>query len=150
MEKSTDLQEVLRANVRVLLALRRMTNAELAARLDTDRTTVSKRMNGAREWALQDLVGLSEVFEIPVERLIGDTAALLSTVPVRMTGTETRVSTGVSGRCPRTNPRVVVPFSQVRRRRRGYHSKRIIAAIKRGVRPETAPNTGHPYAAPVA
>src|SRR5688500_11747725 len=64
MKKRPDLQEVLRTNLRVLLALRKMTAGELAAHLDTDRTTVSKRMNGAREWALQDLAELSEVFDV--------------------------------------------------------------------------------------
>lgn len=69
-------------------------------------------------------------------------------VPLR-TGTEGGVSAGVSGRCPRTNPRVVIPFPQASRMRRGYHSRKDIA-IKRGVRPPTAENSGHPYAAPVA
>jgi transcriptional regulator with XRE-family HTH domain len=123
MEKSTDLQEVLRANLRVLLALRRMTNGELAARLGTDRTTVSKRMNGAREWALQDLVDLSDIFGIPVDRLIGETAALLSTVPSRMTGTDA-VTGGVTGRYPTSNGARIISFPQAARLRAGYRVKK--------------------------
>jgi hypothetical protein len=150
MPNDVDLQEVLRRNLRVLIAIRRMTQGELAALLGSDRSTVAKRMNGQREWALQDLAKLAAIFGVTAQALIGDTSALVAaTSPIR-TGTEGGVSAGVSGRCPRTNPRVVVPFPQVQRRRRGYHSKRIAAAIKRGVRPESAPNTGHPYAAPVA
>jgi transcriptional regulator with XRE-family HTH domain len=91
MTTRPDLQEVLRTNLRVLLALRKMTAGELAAHLDTDRTTVSKRMNGAREWALQDLVELSEVFDVPIDALIGETSQLLGVVPPRMTGTEDRL-----------------------------------------------------------
>ena len=112
MEKTVDLQEVLRTNLRVLLALRKMTAGELAAQLDTDRTTVSKRMNGARDWALQDLAELSEVFDVPIDALIGETSHLLGIVPPRMTGTDDRLR--------RTTPRyfgreygTVVPFPQV-------------------------------------
>jgi transcriptional regulator with XRE-family HTH domain len=123
MEKSTDLQEVLRANVRVLLALRRMTNAELAAQLETDRTTVSKRMNGSREWALQDLVSLSEVFGIPVDRLIGATADLLSSVPAQMTGTDA-VTSRVTGRYPSSNGARIISFPQAARLRAGYRIRK--------------------------
>jgi transcriptional regulator with XRE-family HTH domain len=123
MEKSTDLQEVLRANVRVLLALRRMTNAELAAQLETDRTTVSKRMNGSREWALQDLVDLSEVFGVPVDRLIGATADLLSSVPAQMTGTDA-VTGRVTGRYPTSNGARIISFPQAARLRAGYRARR--------------------------
>lgn len=149
MPNEPDLQEVLRQNLRVLLAMRRMTHAELAAAISSDRSTIAKRMNGHRDWSLQDLARLAGVFEVPIERLIGDTALLLGTVPVRMTGTEGGVSAGVSGRCPRTNPRVVIPFPQAGRMRRGYHSRQDIA-IKRGVRPPAAENNGHPHAVPVA
>lgn len=111
MEKKPDLQEVLRSNLRVLLALRRMKAGDLAAQLGTDRTTVSKRMNGAREWALQDLVELSDVFDVPVDALIGETSQLLGVAAPLMTGTDHR---------RRTTPRyfgqkygTVVPFPLV-------------------------------------
>jgi DNA-binding XRE family transcriptional regulator len=149
MPNDVDLQEVLRRNLRVLTAIRRMTQAELALKLGSDRSTVAKRMNGQREWALQDLAKLAGVFGVTAQELIGDTSALVASAAPTRTGTEGGVSAGVSGRCPRTNPRVVIPFPQAGRMRRGYHSRRDIA-IKRGVRPPAAENNGHPYATPVA
>lgn len=147
----TDLQERVTLNVKVLMAIQGIGDQKtLAARLGWGADRVSTSLSGRRRWALSDLQELADVFGVSPGDMLADATDLVSiSVPAR-TGTEGVVSRGVSGRCPRTNPRVVVPFSQVRRRRRGYHSKRIIAAIKRGVRPETAPNTGHPYAAPVA
>lgn len=148
---SSDLQERVTRNVRILMAVQAINDQKtLAARLRWGADKLTRTLRGERRWAVADLQELADVFGVSPGDMLADATDLVSiSVPAR-TGTEGVVSRGVSGRCPRTNPRVVVPFSQVRRRRRGYHSKRIIAAIKRGVRPETAPNTGHPYAAPVA
>lgn len=126
MEKRLDLQEVLRTNLRVLLALRKMTAGELAAHLETDRTTVSKRMNGAREWALQDLAELSAVFDVPIDALIGDTSQLLGVAPSRMTGTDHRFGSRVTARVTSEyvpgNTADVIQFPQAGEPRRGYHS----------------------------
>ena len=113
MDKRLDLQEVLRTNLRVLLALRKMTAGELAAHLETDRTTVSKRMNGAREWALQDLADLSAVFDVPIDALIGETSQLLGIVPPRMTGTDGQ-SKKTTVWYSRRKSQTVVPFPQLR------------------------------------
>lgn len=127
MKTRPDLQEVLRTNLRVLLALRKMTAGELAAHLDTDRTTVSKRMNGAREWALQDLAQLSEVFDVPIDALIGETSQLLGVVPPRMTGTD-GVTRSVSKTYSAGNSAHVIQFPQAARLRAGYRVR------NRGVR----------------
>lgn len=92
MTNGEDLQEVLRQNLRVLLAMQRMTHADLATRLGTDRATVTKNMNGHRKWSLQDLVILADIFGVTAPGLIGDTASLVSAVNPGRTGTD-----GVSG-----------------------------------------------------
>lgn len=148
METRPDLQEVLRANVRVLLALQRMTKGELAARLETDRTTISKRMNGTRDWALQDLIHLSEIFGVPAERLIGDTSELLGSVPSRMTGTDA-VTRSVTGRYRTSNGARIIPFPQAARLRAGYRIRkggreRLISVTRAGSRED------HLNAQPVA
>lgn len=145
MPNESDLQEVLRQNLRVLLAMRRMTHAELATRINSDRSTIAKRMNGHRDWSLQDLAVLADVFGVTAQELIGDPATLVGAVhPAR---TATPISAGVSGRCPRTNSRMVSTFALLKRPRRGYHSRAV--AIKKGVRPADR-RPGHPSAAPVA
>jgi hypothetical protein len=147
----TALQDVVTTNVKVLMAVRRIeAQKDLAAQLGWVESKLTKSLRGTRKWSLDDLPELARVFGVTPADLIGDVTRLVNVARPLMTGTEGGVITGVSGRCPRTNPRVVIPFPQAGKVRRGYHSRRIIAAIKRGVRPETAPNTGHPIAVPVA
>lgn len=146
MPNEPDLQEVLRRNLRVLTAIRRMTQAELAAQIGSDRSTVAKRMNGQRDWSLQDLAKLARAFGVTAQELIGETSALVAAASPARTGTEGTVSAGVSGRCPRTNSRKIPAFALLKRTRRGYHSRG--AGIKRGVRPADG-RPGRPNAAPV-
>lgn len=144
----TDLQERVTRNVKVLMALRGISDQKtLAAKLGWGADRVSTSFSGRRRWALDDLDELAAIFGLTPGDLLRDPAELVQ-VPSR-TGTEGGVSAGVSGRCPRTNPRVVIPFPQAGKMRRGYHSRQDIA-IKRGVRPPAAENNGHPHAVPVA
>lgn len=148
---STKLQERITRNVRILMAVQAITDQKtLAARLKWGADKLTRTLRGERRWAVADLQELADVFGVDPGDMLADAATLVTaTVPSR-TGTEGGVSAGVSERCPRTNPRVVIPFPQIRGTRRGYRSRRTLAAIKRGVRPAAAMNTGHPYAAPVA
>lgn len=91
MPNELDLQAVLRQNLRVLTALRRMTQGKLATLLGSDRSTVAKRMNGQREWALQDLAKLADIFGVTAQELIGDTSQLVSVVNPAATGTDAPV-----------------------------------------------------------
>lgn len=93
MPNEPDLQEVLRQNLRVLLAMRRMTHGELATLLGSDRSTIAKRMNGHREWALQDLVRLADIFGVAAQELIGNTSHLVAVIPPAATGTDPRSRT---------------------------------------------------------
>jgi hypothetical protein len=147
---STELQERITRNVRILMAVQAITDQKtLAARLKWGADKLTRSLRGERRWAVADLQELADVFGVRPGDMLADAATLVTaTVPSR-TGTEGSVSAGVSGRCPRTNPRIVIPFPQAGRMRRGYHSRQAIA-IKRGVRPPAAENNGHPYAAPVA
>lgn len=88
MKNEEDLQEVLRQNLRVLLAMQRMSHAQLAERLGTDRATVTKNMNGHRKWSLQDLATLGEIFGVTAPALIDDTAKLVGAVNPARTGTD--------------------------------------------------------------
>lgn len=110
MPNEPDLQEVLRRNLRVLTAIRRMTQGELAALLGSDRSTVAKRMNGQREWALQDLAKLAGIFGVTAQDLIGDTSHLVAATPATGTDHGSRTITQYFGGEYGT----VVPFPQAR------------------------------------
>lgn len=145
MTNEEDLQEVLRQNLRVLLAMQRMSHAELAARLGTDRATVTKNMNGHRKWSLQDLAALGEIFGVSAPALIDDTAKLVNAVSPARTGTDS-VTASVTPKYQSGIPGNVLEFSQARRHKRGYPDGRRTRARRTYV----TQNAGHLIAAPVA
>jgi len=52
--------------VRILLARDEMRQQDLADALDYETGTITRKMKGEREWRLNDVVSLAEVFEVPV------------------------------------------------------------------------------------
>jgi transcriptional regulator with XRE-family HTH domain len=152
MTNGEDLQEVLRQNLRVLLAIRRMSHAELAARLGTDRATVTKNMNGHRKWSLQDLATLGEIFGVNAPSLIGDVSELIQAMgPTRVaTGTDHQVSSRANARYQGANDAQIIPFPQVGLAAQCYHGDSMINAGEGADGQSTSWNTGHLIAEPVA
>ena len=52
--------------VKILLARDEMRQQDLADALDYESATITRKMKGEREWRLNDIVALAEVFEVPV------------------------------------------------------------------------------------
>lgn len=79
MPSADDLQNNLRRNVKVLMALRGIdTKRELARRLETNENHLSSQINGRRKWTLDDVAKLATVFGISPGLLIEDTEGLLA------------------------------------------------------------------------
>lgn len=145
---STELQERVTRNVRILMAVQAINDQKtLAARLNWGADKLTRTLRGERRWAVADLQELADVFGVNPGDMLADAATLVTTTVPSRTGTEGSVSAGVSGRCPRTNSRMISTFALLKRPGRGYHSR--TAAIKKGVRPADR-RPGHPSAAPVA
>ena len=63
--------------VRVHLADRRKRQSELASVLGMDSGTMSRAMNGKRDWALEDLMKMAKFFDISVAVFFDDADSLL-------------------------------------------------------------------------
>ena len=54
--------------VKILLAHRNLTQADLARQLGCHKTTVGQALHGKRRWSIEDLEAMSVIFEVPVSR----------------------------------------------------------------------------------
>lgn len=67
--------------VRVWLARRRMSGAELARRLGRSQTFVAKRLDGRQAFDVDDLEQVASILEVSAAQLIGRSSAFLSAAP---------------------------------------------------------------------
>jgi Cro/C1-type helix-turn-helix DNA-binding protein len=110
---TTDLQERVTLNVKVLMAIQGIGDQKtLAARLGWGADRVSTSLSGRRRWALSDLQELADVFGVTPGDMLSDATSLVGAVnPVAIGTTDPR---------RRTTPRyfgqrfgTVVPFPLV-------------------------------------
>lgn len=121
---SSGLQERVTRNVRILMALRGISDQKtLAARLGWGADKVSTSFSGRRRWSLDDLQELADVFGIQPSDVVAEPTQLVNiTSP---TGTDTATVTQTfTGRYDRSNTSTVVELSQFRARLSGYRRTR--------------------------
>ncbi len=121
---SAGLQERVTRNVKVLMALRGISDQKtLAIRLGWGADRVSTSFSGRRRWALDDLVELAAVFDLKPGDLLSEPAELVNiTSP---TGTDVATVTRTfTGRYDRSNTSKVIELSQFRARLTGYRRTR--------------------------
>lgn len=97
MSEADDLQETIRRNVRVLMAIRGIdTVRALATLLGDNENHLSNRLTGRRKWQLDDIANLAHVFGVEPGLILGDTATLAGAIAPTGTGsvTGTKQSTG--------------------------------------------------------
>lgn len=88
----TDLQERVTRNVKVLMALRGISDQKtLAARLGWGADKVSTSFSGRRKWAIVDLQELADVFGVTAGDMLDDASSLVSVVNPAATGTDAPV-----------------------------------------------------------
>lgn len=85
----TDLQERVTRNVRILMALRGISDQKtLAARLGWGADKVSTSFSGRRKWAIVDLQELADVFGVSPGDMLDDATSLVSVINPAATGTD--------------------------------------------------------------
>lgn len=90
----TDLQERVTRNVRILMALRGISDQKtLASRLGWGADKVSTSFSGRRKWAIVDLQELADVFGVTAGDMLDDATSLVSVVNPAATGTDPRSRT---------------------------------------------------------
>lgn len=147
---STELQERVTRNVRILMAVQAINDQKtLAARLNWGADKLTRTLRGERRWAVADLQELADVFGLTPGDMLSDAHTLVaSSVPAR-TGTDhtygSRVTARVTSEYVPGNNADVIQFPQVREPRTGYYSKRTIKA-RRPSRPQTRQTGRHPFA----
>lgn len=81
MSEADDLQQTIRRNVRVLMAIRGIsTTRALATLLGDNENHLSNRLNGRRKWQLDDIAKLANIFHIAPGLILGDTAELAGAI----------------------------------------------------------------------
>jgi hypothetical protein len=135
----TDLQERVTRNVKVLMALRGISDQKtLAAKLGWGADRVSTSFSGRRRWALDDLNELAAVFDLRPGDLLNDPAELVNvTAPARtgtdsVTGVNTRRYTGGNGARILQFPQRTGPQRRYRARKTGPGQR--IGATSRAAR----------------
>lgn len=115
--ESDALQEALRTNVKVLMAIRGIdTASDLARRMDRSENHIARQLAGGRAWRLADLPALARVLGVKPAALLSDTAELVGAA-THPTGS---VSRAVSDRYHGTNDAKIIPFPQVAHRNPRY------------------------------
>jgi transcriptional regulator with XRE-family HTH domain len=109
----SELQDVVTRNVRVLMAIRGITeDREVARMIGVDASTISYKLRGRRQWSLDDIEKLAHAFDVPASTLLGDAQAVIG--PALATGMSQPTYGSVQGRtpaCDRTDHvATVIPF----------------------------------------
>lgn len=118
---STELQERITRNVRILMAVQAINDQKsLAARLKWGADKLTRSLRGERRWAVADLQELADVFGVLPGDMLADAQTLVTASVPSRTGTDRTVSTVVNGCYPGDNSHVVIPFPQAGGSRRGY------------------------------
>lgn len=147
---STELQERITRNVRILMAVQAINDQKtLAARLKWGADKLTRSLRGERRWAVGDLQELADVFGIRPGDMLGDPAELVNVTTPARTGTDhtysPRVTTRVTSEYEPGNTADVIQFPQVPKPRPGYYLRR--GRGRQRLRPPQARrNTRHPYA----
>lgn len=121
---SSGLQERVTRNVRILMALRGISDQKtLAARLGWGADKVSTSFSGRRRWSLDDLQELADVFGLQPGDVVAEPTQLVNiTSP---TGTEgATVTRAVTPEYARSNASQVIELAQFRARLSGYRRPR--------------------------
>jgi transcriptional regulator with XRE-family HTH domain len=64
--------ELLRRKIRILMKLHRMTQIDLAARIDMSQSLLSRRLSGVQRFQITDLDAIARAFNITVPELFFD------------------------------------------------------------------------------
>ena len=121
---SSGLQERVTRNVRILMALRGISDQKtLAARLGWGADKVSTSFSGRRRWSLDDLQELADVFGLQPSDVVAEPSELVNVTAPARTGTD-GVTSGVTGRYPISNGARIIPFPQAARLRAGYRIRK--------------------------
>lgn len=75
------LQERVTEEIRVVLARRKMSQAELARRIGENPKNFSRRMTGEVGLSLDQLQDIAEVLQVPVTSLLGGAAPIAPLIP---------------------------------------------------------------------
>lgn len=98
MSEADNLQQTIRRNVRVLMAIRGIsTTRALATLLGDNENHLSNRLNGRRKWQLDDIAKLANVFHVEAGLILGDTATLAGAIAPTGTGSNPVPSSATSG-----------------------------------------------------
>jgi transcriptional regulator with XRE-family HTH domain len=66
-------QSVVTEEIRVLMARRRVTQADLGEALGMKQATFSKRMTARKEWSVSELEAIAAFFDVPITDLFSTT-----------------------------------------------------------------------------
>lgn len=72
-----DLDDRITTTVRVLMAVNRMTQDDLAREFGVNKSQISRLLKGQRRWQLQDLPTLSRIFDRDPDYFIAPTEGLV-------------------------------------------------------------------------
>ena len=90
MSEADNLQDTIRRNVRVLMAIRGISTVrEFATLLGDNENHLGNRLTGRRKWQIDDLAKLAHVFDVAPGLLLGNTAELAGALAPTGTGSVT-------------------------------------------------------------
>lgn len=71
-DRSAHINRVISHAVNVLLADRELSRAELGDALGYTQSTISRSMQGERQWSISDLMTMAELFDVSIAQLLGE------------------------------------------------------------------------------